>query len=136
MATTPYTLRLPTSTGNISIPQLGGSLTLNGRDSKMLVVDYPVGDSALLYSTAEVFTWKKFADKTVLVVYGSEGGLDELAVKRNAKNCKKGGKVTATVVEGSGVTIKSKCRSAVIQWQTTTERRIVQVGDLLIYILG
>lgn len=35
MASTDYTLTLPTSSGLLSIPQLGGSLTLNGRDSKV-----------------------------------------------------------------------------------------------------
>lgn len=31
----PYKLNVPTSKGNISIPTLGGSLSLNGRDSKV-----------------------------------------------------------------------------------------------------
>lgn len=32
---TAYTLTLPTPEGLLTIPQLGGSLTLNGRDSKV-----------------------------------------------------------------------------------------------------
>jgi hypothetical protein len=62
------------------IQQLGGGLTLSGRDSKWHVTDYNLGDITLLYSTAEIFTWQKFEQKTVLVVYGGAGELHELAV--------------------------------------------------------
>lgn len=122
-----YTLSLPTSQGTISAPQLGGSLTLNGRDSKVHVTDYPVGNSKLLYSTAEIFTWQEFEDKTVLVVYGGPSELHELAVLEASNG---------SLVEGHGVTIKKTNSSLVAQWQTSTDRRIVQVGDLYIYILG
>lgn len=57
MDSTQYTLTLPTSDGLVSIPQLGGSLALNGRDSKIHVTDYPVGSFQILYATAEIFTW-------------------------------------------------------------------------------
>lgn len=124
---TSYTLSLPTSAGNISIPQLGGSLALNGRDSKVHVTDYPVGDSNLLYSTAEIFTWQKFDNKTVLVVYGGPNELHELAVV---------GTTTGSLVEGDHVTIQQSNSSVVIQWETSTDRKIVQIGDLYIYILG
>lgn len=124
---TNYTLSLPTSAGNISIPQLGGSLTLNGRDSKVHVTDYPVGDSTLLYSTAEIFTWQKLDNKTVLVVYGGPNELHELAVV---------GTTTGSLVEGDDVTIQQSNSSVIAQWETSTDRKIVQVGDLYIYILG
>lgn len=126
-ASTNYTLSLPTSAGNITIPQLGGSLTLNGRDSKVHLTDYPVGDSKLLYSTAEVFTWQVFENQTVLVVYGGPNELHELAVA---------GTATGSLVEGDGVTIQPSNSSVILQWTTSTERRIVQVGDLSIYCLG
>lgn len=126
-ASTNYTLSLPTSAGNITIPQLGGSLTLNGRDSKVHLTDYPVGASKLLYSTAEVFTWQAFENQTVLVVYGGPNELHELAVA---------GSATGSLVEGDGVTIQASNSSVILQWTTSTDRRIVQVGDLFIYILG
>lgn len=126
-ASSNYTLNLPTSAGTISIPQLGGSLTLNGRDSKVHVTDYPVGSSKLLYSTAEIFTWQTFNNETILVVYGGPNELHELAVA---------GSSTGSVVEGDGVTIQSQNGSVVAQWETSTTRRIVQVGGLHIYILG
>lgn len=54
---TDYTLSVSTSNGNATIPQLGGSFTLNGRDSKIHVTDYDIGGIDVLYSSAEVFTW-------------------------------------------------------------------------------
>lgn len=127
LASTNYTLSLPTSAGTISVPQLGGSLTLNGRDSKVHVTDYPLGDSKLLYSTAEIFTWQKFENKTVLVVYGGPNELHELAVV---------GTSTGSLIDGDGVTIQQSNSSVTIQWETSATRKIIQVGDLYIYALG
>lgn len=126
-ASTNYTLSLPTSAGNISIPQLGGSLTLNGRDSKVHVTDYPLGDSKLLYSTAEIFTWQHSENKTILVVYGGPNELHELAVA---------GTATGSLLDGDGVTLQQSNSSVLVQWDTSVTRKIVQVGDLYIYILG
>lgn len=56
-STTSYKLKLPTSKGHITVPQLGGQLSLHGRDSKVHVSDYKVGGHNVLYSSAEVFTW-------------------------------------------------------------------------------
>ena len=54
---TSYRLEVPTSAGNVSIPQLSPTLTLNGRDSKIHVTDYEVGATKILYTSAEIFTW-------------------------------------------------------------------------------
>lgn len=124
-ASTSYTLELPTSAGTIAIPQLGGSLTLGGRDSKIHVTDYPVGDHSLLYSTAEIFTWQKFEDRTVLVVYGGPGEQHELAIKTSATNW----------TADSGLRVKSTNGSVVANWLVTTNRRILQVEDLYVYIV-
>lgn len=123
---TTYTMSLNTSQGTLSIPQLGGSLTLSGRDSKWHVTDYDVGGTTLLYSTAEIFTWKDFGSKKVVVVYGGPEELHELAVISSSM---------AKTVEGAGVTTKSTNGSVILNWQTSTTRRVVQVGDLFVYIL-
>jgi len=122
-----YTLILPTAVGNLTIPQLGGLLTLNDRDSKIHVSDYPMGDTLLLYSTAEVFTWRRSGNETILVVYGSVGELHELAVQGGA---------TGKTVEGSGVTFKSSGNSTIAQWTTSTDRKIVQIDSLYVYLLN
>jgi hypothetical protein len=121
-----YKLTVNTSHGTLSIPQLNGSLTLSGRDSKWHVTDYDVGGTTLLYSTAEIFTWKNFGNKRALVVYGGPGELHELAVITTSQ---------ANVVEGSGVTTKSTNNTTILNWQTSSTRRVVQVGSLFVYIL-
>ena len=54
--TTPISTKLTVNTtaGKVTIPQFGGQITLAGRESKILVADYPFGSSMLRYSTAEV----------------------------------------------------------------------------------
>ncbi|KAJ5147104.1 hypothetical protein N7526_000456 [Penicillium atrosanguineum] len=123
-----YKLRLPTSAGSLTIPQLGGSLTLSGRDSKIHVVDYDVAGTNILYSTAEVFTWKDFGNEKVLVVYGGPNEHHELAVSS---------KSSVSVVEGSssGIISKQKGNAVVISWDVSSTRRIVKVGDLKIFLL-
>ena len=121
-----YKLTVTTSKGALSVPQLGGILTLSGRDSKWHVTDYDLGGTNLLYSSAEIFTWKKFDGKTVLVVYGGPGEQHELAVISSS---------SAKIVEGADVTTKSVNGSAVLNWKTSSTRRVVQVGSLFVYIL-
>lgn len=127
LASTNYKLEVPTSAGNVSIPQLSSTLTLNGRDSKIHPVDYDVGGIRLLYSSAEVFTWKKYASKTILVLYSGANETHEAAFV---------GQKSGQVVAGSGVQIKSVNGSLVLNWPVTTQRRIVKVGSSLeVYLL-
>jgi hypothetical protein len=127
LATTNYKLRLSTSAGNLTVPQLSGILTLNGRDSKIHVTDYDIGGTNLLYSTAEIFTWKKFDEKKVLVLYSGMGELHETAISTNS---------TPITIEGTGVTIEQMNGTVILNWQTSPIRRIVKVNDLFVYILG
>lgn len=124
-----YTLNLPTSTGKLSIPQLGGKLTLDGRDSKIHVVDYDVAGTNILYSTGEIFTWKKTESGKILVLYGGSDEHHEIAVSGASKS---------SVVEGSssGITSKKVGKALVIGWDVASSRRIVQVDDLKIILLG
>ncbi|PGH07140.1 beta-galactosidase [Blastomyces parvus] len=128
-ASTNYKLKLPASVGSLTIPQLKGTLTLNGRDSKIHVTDYDVAGTNILYSTAEIFTWKKFGDRKVLVVYGGENERHELAVSTSSM---------PSVVEGPSedMTIKKVDDYVVLNWETMRERRIVDIGELSVYILG
>lgn len=126
--TTSYSLKISTSKGKMTVPTLGGKLTLFGRDSKVHVTDYNVGGTTLLYSTAEVFTWKKFDSGKVLILYGGPNELHEASIVSSAH---------PTTVEGKDITIsKSAEGTVVLQWKTSTSRRIIQIGDLSVYILG
>ncbi|KAJ6109649.1 Glycoside hydrolase family 35 [Penicillium sp. IBT 16267x] len=125
---TQYTITLPTSIGNVTIPQLGGSLTLYGRDSKFHVTDYDLGGINLIYSSAEILTWTRGAGSAhVLILYGGAGEKHEFALARHLGN--------PTVIEGSGITIRLKGSISVIQWEVKPNRRIVRIGDLEVYLL-
>ncbi|KAL3426019.1 beta-galactosidase, partial [Phlyctema vagabunda] len=63
--------------------------------------------------------------KKVLVVYGGPGELHELAVKGANK---------VAVIEGE-VTTKNTNGTSILNWTTSTSRKVVQVGDLFVYIL-
>lgn len=52
-----YQFTVPLSKGVITLPQLGGELSLPGRDARILVTDYDVGGVNMVYSTADIFTW-------------------------------------------------------------------------------
>ncbi|ETS72933.1 beta-galactosidase A [Pestalotiopsis fici W106-1] len=126
---TTYKLRLDgSSSGNITVPQLGGSLTLNGRDSKIHVSDYDLGGTTLLYSTAEIFTWQKYGNGTVLVVYGGPGEQHELAVSQIG--------ISSSEINASlDVLVNSTETSVIVNWLTSATAQYVTIGDLQVYIV-
>lgn len=125
--TVEYKITLPTSKGDITIPQLGGSLSLHGRDSKVFPVDYDVGGATLLYSTSEIFTWKMYGDKRILVMYSGPDETNELAFL----NCG-----NATVVEGDGLQVESKDDTTVVHYSSSPSRRILELSEnLVVYLL-
>lgn len=126
---TSYKLKVPTSAGDVTVPQLGGSLSLHGRDSKIHVVDYDVAGTNIVYSTAEVFTWKKFGDKKVLVLYGGPNEHHELAVSTTSK-------VSKITGPESSISSKQVEKTLVIGWDVSPARNTVEVDDLTIILLG
>ncbi|GAQ42660.1 hypothetical protein AtubIFM55763_008264 [Aspergillus tubingensis] len=120
---TSYKLRVNTTAGSLTIPQLGGTLSLNGRDSKIHLVDYNVGNVNLIYSSAELFTWKQTGSKSVVVLYGGEDELHEFAVPVNI------GK--PTFIEGDDLQIQQINSTTVIQWAVQPSRRVVHFGNTL-----
>ncbi|EGE80003.2 beta-galactosidase [Blastomyces dermatitidis ATCC 18188] len=106
-ASTNYKLKLPTSVGRLIMPQLNGTLTLNGRDSKIHVTDYDVaGTKYFLFDCRDIHMEE---------VWGPQGLL----------------------VEGPShdMTIKKVDDYVVLNWETMRERRIVDIGDLSVFIL-
>ncbi|KAF8211508.1 glycoside hydrolase family 35 protein [Mycena galopus ATCC 62051] len=125
-----YNLTLSTSIGTLMIPTLGGNLELNGKDSKIHVVDYAAGSTTILYSTGEILTWATIDNRDVILVYGNAGELHETAFKFASTV------PAATVVSGTG-TIKTKVlagNTLALQYQTTGQT-VVEVGNTLLYIL-
>lgn len=130
LSTEKYSITLPTSKGNLTIPQLGGEMSLVGRDSKFHVTDYDIDGINLLYSTAEIFTWRKFDTGHVLVVYGGPGETHELSIVSGGK---------ATVVEGNKDQVRFSMRSesTVVQYTAGVNRVIVKLSNgLYIHLLG
>lgn len=129
LASTPYTLSVTTSIGNVTIPQLGGALALNGRDSKIHVTDYDVGGHNLIYSSADIYTHGATGEKRVLILYGAVAETHEFAFPSSL------GKPT---VEGdsSTVTVKTIGSAVVVQWGVTEDRKVLHYGSNLdVYLL-
>lgn len=106
---TTYTLHVPTSEGNITVPQLGGKLNLNGRDSKIHVTDYDVGGLNLVYCTADITTWAKSeSGRSVLVMYGGSDETHEFAFPAHL------GRPSS---DGESIKIKQIGSTWVVHWQ-------------------
>ncbi|KAI0138059.1 glycoside hydrolase family 35 protein [Hypoxylon sp. NC0597] len=121
-----YTMKLPTSRGDVSIPKLFDSLTLHGRDSKIVATDYDVRGTKLLYSTAEIFTHQKFDNVTVLLVYSGPNEMNELAVQTTS---------ASPIVANDSIIVNRTDDLVTLAWVAATKRRIVQIDDFHIYIL-
>lgn len=122
-ATVPYELRLVSNGRNFTVPQLGGQLSLSGRDSKIHVVDYALGSIKLLYSSAEIFTWKMASQKTVLILYGDAGETHEFALPERLG--------LPDYIEGGGVQYEHLHSSIVVHWHVEPDRRVVHFGKTL-----
>lgn len=120
---TQYQLMVPTSVGNLTIPQLGGQLSLNGRDSKIHVTDYDVGGVNLIYCTADIFTWAKGASGSsrVLIMYGGAEETHEYAFDESLGQ--------PNIVEGSQIKAQKVANTYVVQWQVTVARQIVRFEE-------
>ncbi|KAL2202165.1 glycoside hydrolase family 35 protein [Sarocladium strictum] len=133
-----YTLTLPTSEGNITVPQIAGKLSLRGRDTKIHVVDYQVGDYSLLYSTAEVFTSLKIDGVTVLLLYGDHGQLHETAITTAADVPLTvfGDRDDTKLFNVTSTKSSQKSKKNIVLNYRTTGKSAVRIGDdLLVYIL-
>lgn len=92
-----------------------------------------MGDKHIIYSSAEIFTWKKYDDKTILVVYGGPNEHHEIAIENDGDNF--------NVLQGEeGVKIKKADDYTIIAWDISDDvddRKVVRVhGDFYIYMLS
>ncbi|KAJ5190140.1 beta-galactosidase E [Penicillium cinerascens] len=134
--TVDYKITLAPSGGDVTIPQLGGQLSLIGRDSKMMVTDYPVGKHSLVYSSADIFSWgSSRSGKTALIMYAAEGETNEFSIKPSAGR----GKWTGPNPSSSGSSTQMSQMDSetwTIKWSTTEAAQSVSFGsDLVIYLL-
>ncbi|MFE2185057.1 beta-galactosidase [Streptomyces sp. NPDC059455] len=78
------------------VPQQG-TITVDGRDAKLLVAGYDLGDQRLVYSTSEIMTHARVGDHDVALLYGRKSEAGE-TVLRYAKRPK------VTVLDGDVTT--------------------------------
>ncbi|KAI7773977.1 hypothetical protein LA080_009499 [Diaporthe eres] len=126
---TDYTFTVLASVGNVTIPQLGGTLTLNGRDSKFHVTDYDVGGHNLVYSSADIYTHGATGDKRVLILHAGAGETHEFAFPA---------KLGKPTIEGDSSTVKIETvgSAVAVQWEVTQERKVLHYGSNLdVYLL-
>ncbi|CAL5867040.1 uncharacterized protein PFLUO_LOCUS1252 [Penicillium psychrofluorescens] len=76
-----FRLHVDTSAGALTVPRHGGTIRLNGHQSKIVVTDFTFGSKKLLYSTAEVLTYAVFDKTPTLVLWVPTGESGEFAVK-------------------------------------------------------
>ncbi|KAI8683376.1 Beta-galactosidase [Fusarium keratoplasticum] len=130
---TEYEITLPTRAGNMTIPQLAGKLTLNGRDSKILTTDLQLsGNTHLRYSSAEILAITETDGRRVLVLYGRADERHECAIDipRNAKIYEHRQGVE------SSIKTKRQGGSLVVAWDAAKERSIVDLGSTRLVLLG
>jgi len=83
---TAFNLTVTTSAGTITIPQAVPNITLNGRQSKVMVTDYHYGSSGfILWSTAPIFFSGHIGTRDVLYVVVDRGEPSELALSHSTK---------------------------------------------------
>lgn len=79
-AITTFKLDVTTSAGTLQIPQVISSVTLGGRESKVIVTNYAFGSSRLLYSTASVFFAGSIGGRDILFLHGNSTQEHETAL--------------------------------------------------------
>lgn len=84
--------------------QPGTAITLDGRDSHVIVANYRLGDSQLQYSTSEIATHAHIGDRDVAVLYGNPGSDGETVLRYSSRPTvtTSGGTVTTTWDEATG----------------------------------
>ncbi|KAH0544530.1 hypothetical protein FGG08_001302 [Glutinoglossum americanum] len=82
-----FKLQVSTSVGSIVVPRHAVSskgddvsITLDGRQSKIIVADYTAGNTHILYSAAEIMTWTNVDGKDLIVFYTNPGQHIEVSI--------------------------------------------------------
>ncbi|KAJ7483608.1 glycoside hydrolase family 35 protein [Mycena latifolia] len=70
-AITTFKLNITTTSGNIQVPIVVPSITLGGRESKLVISDYSFGSSKVGYTTAQVFYAGRIGGRDILFLYGN-----------------------------------------------------------------
>ncbi|KAK7044841.1 glycoside hydrolase family 35 protein [Favolaschia claudopus] len=85
-ALTDFNLTVSSSAGTLQVPTVVPAITLDGRQSKLVVVDYSFGASKVLYSTAQVFFAGTIGGRSVLFLYGDSTQAHEVRLTLTGTN--------------------------------------------------
>jgi len=121
-----FQLHVNTSAGLLTVPQKGGSIVLNGHQSKILVTDFTFGLGHLIYSTAEVLTYVINDGVPTLVLWVPTGESGEFYLQGASA-----GKV-AKCTGCSGVTFTAADKGLIVAFTQSTG---MAVFDLTWYSL-
>jgi hypothetical protein len=95
-------LSVPAAAGPATYPvvpqQPGTGISLNGRESKIIVANYNLGGNQMQYSTSEIMTNATIAGRDIAVLYGDRGSDGETVLHYTAEPTvtATGGDVTTT----------------------------------------
>ncbi|MEO8778560.1 MAG: beta-galactosidase [Rhodanobacter sp.] len=79
-------LALSLKEGSFEVPQqTGTAITIDGRESKLLVADYMIGATRMIYSTSELMTDATIDDRDIAVLYGRHATDGEILLGFAAK---------------------------------------------------
>ncbi|KAJ3969250.1 glycoside hydrolase family 35 protein [Lentinula raphanica] len=75
-------LIINTSQGELTVPQFGGEITFDGRESKILTTDYVFGanQTVILYSTVEIMTWSTIDATDYIILYAPPSQTGETVI--------------------------------------------------------
>ncbi|KAK0444118.1 glycoside hydrolase family 35 protein [Armillaria borealis] len=105
---TSFILRVNTTIGNEMVIPRAQNITLAGRESKIIVTNYPFGNSTLIYSTAEVMTWATFDGVDTIILYALEGQYVEIVLQASSAQTKvthKGSSSISAKSSGNSITV-------------------------------
>ncbi|KAK4659899.1 hypothetical protein QC762_114400 [Podospora pseudocomata] len=114
-----FTLKLPTASGRWHLPARSANFVLSGRDSKLLVTDYPFGGFFMTYCSAEILTWNSY-NKTTIVIYGNIGEYHELRFTHPWAD---------PILESSGVNLFADINTTAAQWTIGPDRQWAVINN-------
>ena len=123
-----------TSQGIITIPQTLPSITLSGRQSKVVVADYSFGTSQALYSTAPVLYAGRIGKRDILFLYGDSDQQHEAAITLSGRSGQRTSHPLVQFHNPSGpsrsqtiISVRSGLQGLVTVWDSDTQ--LILFGD-------
>lgn len=118
-----FRLKVDTSEGQLTVPQYGNAITLDGHQAKILVTDFAFGRKKLVYSTAEVLSYSIIDGKEVLALWLPEGEAGEFKLKGGLKP-----KVLGAAGKDS-VAFHEKHGGITVSYVQNSEMTVIELGD-------